>query len=86
MTEPSADGSPLRVVGYDDWHGLFYGNELICEGHSIELWDVFKVANNRPVSEFIEEGGEALGDWLMERGGFNCAYDEIPVEALASED
>ncbi len=70
----------LTVVGYDDWYALYYGEEMLTEGHTIEVWDLAQVINDpsRPVTYLDERGSERTYSWLMDTGRF----DGIPLSEV----
>lgn len=74
------------IVGYDDWHGLFFRDECVIEGHGIDNWHIANLINNNTVTALKLFGGEELYEWLLERGRFECKFSEIPEELLESYD
>jgi hypothetical protein len=72
----------LKVVGYDDWYGVYVDGVLAYEGHSVDPYHLIEASEGLPFT-LSEEGGEALGEWLYDQGRLPANYNDIPKEVLA---
>lgn len=65
------ESAPLyTVVGYDDWHALFIGDDLHIQGHTIELWDIERASRGEPF-RLATISDEKLYDYLQQHGQFD---------------
>lgn len=77
------------IIGYD-WQGLYINNDLICENHTLDMYDVLESISNYVKNKDIDIGEEFFNinqyyisdDWLEDRGSFPEKFEEIPKSML----
>lgn len=77
------------IIGYD-WQGLYINNDLICENHTLDIYDVLESISNYVKNKNIDIGEEFFNinqyyigdDWLEDRGNFPEKFEEIPKGVL----
>ena len=45
------------IIGYD-WQGLYINNDLICENHTLDMYDVLESISNYVKNKDIDIGEE----------------------------
>lgn len=63
----------LTLVNSDDWRGLYVGEELVLEGHSLRAVDV---ANAALGCTGVQER-EADSSWLQEAGNLPSTLSQV---------
>lgn len=63
-----------KIVYVDDWEGLYVGDKLISEGHSLRVSDV--LSHFGIGIDYVE----ADEDWLLERGSLPKSFKKVKVK------
>ena len=70
--------SIITIVQADDWAGAFIDNDIVCEGHSISLYDLAAAVRERgPISEIVFAGSDPDEDDLLKHGCFPEHFSDI---------
>lgn len=77
------------IIGYD-WQGLYLNNELICENHKLDTYDILESISDYVKKTKIDINEDFFNmktydisqDWLEDRGNFPEKFEEIPKSVL----
>lgn len=74
----------MRIIGYDDWFGLYVDKKLVYEGHRIDPFHIVQAAEGNPCTlEQIEVDEETIQSFFEEWGHLPYDYNDIPQEVFA---
>lgn len=70
----------IKYVTADDWEGLYVGDELVEENHSLRVFDVLERLQYTHIGSFM--AFSVNDEWLQSEGSLPRFFSEIPEEML----
>lgn len=76
----------IKIVGYDDWFGLYVDGTIYHQGHDIPQFVWVELLQGLYGLDVERHSNKAVYEWMLDNGHLPTDYADLPEEVLTGEE